>query len=627
MVPPLQSHAPTRALSTSSRKSRRRSTLSSSTAPLKYPIPIPKEKFDRALDLWKAYEFAEFKERNDASTPGIPGARSATAASTTSRAATSVSVSTTGDLAERVDTMMNFNDTSAATGSGANAIAYTGAPVRVPTRKPLSPKARAKAELIRFLGACGTCHARRVKCPWDHHDINSLKIACSRETLGPHTIVQRSRSQRSQSSNTSSSRGSSGTVAPRSPSMAGASQDFTSLLGIGSALNETTTSAAMILELESQATIASGDSMRPSVRTAEINAPSDLESDAFSALVAEQTHNPYGMYTDSQHLLIGKFRRFADETGIYRGQFDCAYLGDCREHFTLAEDLQVHFEGAHFQYQRLNPAHFYFCSECATLHTQRPSSDLRTGVCNKCGRQGSLELWIYGKFLTSAYDHRYYPDQQAVGRMSAQPSSPSRSNPSSESGLSLRRGGTDSDGQRNAGANIDFQRGSYHQGGGAYLQPNHGGHGFGHSQQQYGYPSPSNWYHEACPEHMELWIVPRDQGEKPAGQMSIRKMTGLLVALFFACTYGPDTCAWMAKSTRHGYRVSNLENHLPAFGFMTGMVSFAAYWWVKHIAGRRSREEGWKRNVVCMLPRMVRSANLQCTQVVPETYARGGEYS
>ncbi|RDW58742.1 hypothetical protein BP6252_13218 [Coleophoma cylindrospora] len=251
MVAPLQSRAPARAATVSSRKNRQQTLLSSAaTAPLKYPIPIPKDKFDRALDLWKAYEFAEFKERIDASTPGISGARSAIGASTTSSAVTSASAFTTGDLAERVDTMMIFDDTSAATSSGANAIAYTSVPVRAVIRKPLSPKARAKAELIRFIGACDICRARRVKCPWDHHDIDSLKIACSRETLGPHPTVQRSGSQRAQGSkgsNTSSNHGSSSSIAaPGNSSTPGTSQDFESFLKTSPARDEPMLSAEMI---------------------------------------------------------------------------------------------------------------------------------------------------------------------------------------------------------------------------------------------------------------------------------------------------------------------------------------------------------------------------------------------
>lgn len=57
------------------------------------------------------------------------------------------------------------------------AVAYNGAIVKTRTRRPLSPTAKAKAALIRFLGSCDACRAKSTGCPLDHHDIDALEMS------------------------------------------------------------------------------------------------------------------------------------------------------------------------------------------------------------------------------------------------------------------------------------------------------------------------------------------------------------------------------------------------------------------------------------------------------------------
>jgi hypothetical protein len=60
---------------------------------------------------------------------------------------------------------------------------FSGKKVNPRTRKRLSPAARAKAALVRYLGSCQPCRVRRVPCPLDHHDIQALELLLTIETL------------------------------------------------------------------------------------------------------------------------------------------------------------------------------------------------------------------------------------------------------------------------------------------------------------------------------------------------------------------------------------------------------------------------------------------------------------
>ena len=137
-----------------------------------YPIPIPKEKLSRAIDLFARYRYAKGLDQRSrdnkpthADTLLNPGA----AQSVTSRSSRvytpSVSTSAYDGLTD-ISSLVSFTgEESILSGKGNGStelIAYNGKRVKQRVRKRLSPIAKAKAALIRHLGSCPTCHSRRV---------------------------------------------------------------------------------------------------------------------------------------------------------------------------------------------------------------------------------------------------------------------------------------------------------------------------------------------------------------------------------------------------------------------------------------------------------------------------------
>lgn len=176
-----------------------------------------------------------------------------------------------------------------------------------------------------------------------------------------------------------------------------------------------------------------------------------------TAILNSRRIDPYVALLDGQHFALGTFCHFVDEAGRPKGHYICTYLGGCNEHFKFTDDLQNHFEHAHFAYSRINPAHCYICSSCNAKNNSYSGFNLPTAVCTTCRQQGGIELWIFGRYIRSGGYQRYPPDNQAVGLMSAQSSAHSYA--SSDTSLSMRRTGAGSDEDLNQGMN----QGGYHR--------------------------------------------------------------------------------------------------------------------------------------------------------------------
>lgn len=148
------------------------STSSPAQSQPTYPIPIPSAKLVKAIRLYTHYWLEEgLAQRVQPSAPthGDPLLSPATAYSVTSRSsrvyAPSISTSAYEGMTD-ISSLVSFNEEentpSGAGNSTTELIAFDGKRVKRRVRKPLSPIAKAKAALIRYLGSCSNCRSRRV---------------------------------------------------------------------------------------------------------------------------------------------------------------------------------------------------------------------------------------------------------------------------------------------------------------------------------------------------------------------------------------------------------------------------------------------------------------------------------
>lgn len=137
-----------------------------------YPLSIPDDKVAKAVKLYNRYRLeAGLAQRilQHGPTQGDPLLSPAAAQSITShssrRYTPSISASTHEGFTDISSVVSFTGDESPPSGTGTagiGLIAYDGKKVKHRTRKPLSPMAKAKAALIRYLGSCSKCHNRRV---------------------------------------------------------------------------------------------------------------------------------------------------------------------------------------------------------------------------------------------------------------------------------------------------------------------------------------------------------------------------------------------------------------------------------------------------------------------------------
>ncbi|KAK6593374.1 hypothetical protein H4I96_11309 [Botrytis cinerea] len=163
-------------------------TSSSSSSPYTASVekkPISPEKFQSALKLYSKFRMKEglalrSPEPNAASPSsnvsfGAPGPL--TNASRSSHSKTAYSFDAAPSDWSSVISFETGSQHSVKSVAKNKAISYQGNPVSQRKRKRFGPVAKAKTALIRHLGACDKCRERNVKCPLEHHDIESLDHA------------------------------------------------------------------------------------------------------------------------------------------------------------------------------------------------------------------------------------------------------------------------------------------------------------------------------------------------------------------------------------------------------------------------------------------------------------------
>ncbi|PBP16635.1 hypothetical protein BUE80_DR012635 [Diplocarpon rosae] len=368
-----------------------------------YPLPIPKVKKARALDLYIAYCDAVLKAKVENSEvepqPAIShrdgyhlsAPQPPTAPSVTSYTSSKYSLANSGyENVTDLSSVVSFDDedepNSAAAKVEGELMSFDGKKVRQRRRKKLDPVARAKAALVRHLDQ----YLTEFKCPLDHHDISLL------EKLRQQRLeAQRPRAGEDPGSSvSSSSQQKITTLSTWQNTRPGVSQS-NALMGVGTKLDLGLVSGNYTsqLDIQSPGEAALGDILSDSPAPAvHLHVATDLPN--FSP-------GPYASYQDGQMIAIG----------VHRNRyFYCQHLdGLCNEYFATDEQLQVHFETVHFAFTRIHPAHRLMCSSCSSLNHDLLSP------CTNCFLFGALELWVYGNFIPISSFHRYAPGPQGIG--------------------------------------------------------------------------------------------------------------------------------------------------------------------------------------------------------------------
>lgn len=589
-----------------------------------YPIPISSEKFPKALKLYNKYWYAKglaqrVQEPQSAIGPdhlNIPlpaRARSLTSHGSSRAYTPSVSNSAYDGVTESVVSFTGEESPGSATPNGSTElISYTGERVKQRIRRPLSPVTKAKAALIRHLGSCSICRGRRVPCPFEHHDIDSLEKA----RQAKDRTRQRAKSlQQSRSSNASSSNRTSGAVPADQPASGGSLGQMTSLLGVGGVGQ-----ADQFQDIPSSDS-AQTDSQASTYATeadllAEIASHRDVPGLANLTMPTMPLPNidPYTGYQNGQMIALGVVRG---------GFFFCAHLdGLCHHPFADAEALQTHFE-THFAYNRITPAHRYICSYCQNMN------NFPSGSCSNCGMEGTIEMWIYGHFIRMPTYQHYKPDgQDFVWNNSSAPfySSMGYGTGNMDFGFG---GGMDN-------GNGNFTTGGMNQGGYYNFQDNNnfgdpssqGDNGNGYNTPRSGgYPPfQGTWTRnraKASPFTARHWFA------KALQTYRHHKFLLLTLLLLVAFTLLFQAHEWLLVEVRKFTPISLLSHpNLPVFGFVGVLASFAmcyAYWSVKKLGVQRVRRAQC-RPQKCPLHDLP-TFSFHYRQTAPNTFVRGDVFS
>ena len=542
-----------------------------------YPLSISPEKFPKALKLYNRYYLEKglsqrVREPHSAIEPtsllDIPSVRRAHSLSSpgSSRGySPSVSSSTFDGVTETVVSFTGDESPGSATPNGStDLISFNGERVRRRIRKPLTPVTKTKAALIRHLESCWVCRSRRVPCPLEHHDIDSLEQARQakvRTRQRALSVQEQSLSLNANSSNTASR-------PANLPNVGGSQGQMTSLLGVGGGVGEDdqfqdipSTDAAHTDPQSS--TYAPETDLLAGISThSTVAGPSNVNMPTI-------TYDPYAAYQNGHMFPLGVLRGFF---------YYCAHLdGLCLHPFEDAEALQIHFE-THFSYNRIANPHRHVCSYCQWIN------EFPSVPCLNCGSEGPFETWIYGNFIRVPTYQRHGPDGHDFLRNNSPtpyfPSTGGYGNGAFDFGLGDMDNG-----------NGNFTTGNTNQGGGYNFRD----HDFGDPSSQGnndGYTTPrssgfpqGNWARrraaKASPIMARYWYAKRRHHK-------FLLLTLLLLVAFILLFKAHE---WVLNKARSFTTISQNTN-LPAIGFVGLLASFSvcyAFWSVRKVGEKRAR--------------------------------------
>ena len=338
-----------------------------------YPLPIAPDKLPRAVELYGKFRMVRAlaqRERERGHLP-VPG-RAPSVASYASSGNSPVSPSH-----GRTESVLSFDRDESPSSAMANAsnefTAYNGAKVKTRKRDKLNPEAKAKAALIRHLGSCWVCRARRVPCPLDHHDEAALESGLRERNSRRQIVVQ----PVNRPFRASTSPQPSHSLLEQNPEILGRS--------VSQRNPQTRTPNPELAFL--------GQDFNPAVGfQSPIYAP-----DIMDPLASIDAQSQYTQYRDGQMFLIGIIRQ---------NLFECQHLvagGRCNQRFRSPDELQSHFETLHFAFTRINPCHRFHCFGCEEMCDPNQP-------CPQCGLPGLKEVRIYGNYIRSQQLNRFLDD-------------------------------------------------------------------------------------------------------------------------------------------------------------------------------------------------------------------------
>jgi hypothetical protein len=152
-----------------------------------HPILIPPEKLQKALKLYSTYRLAEALAQTqsdpqsttsyyDGSRLDVPGYAQSITSHTSSRHRAASITTSTYDAVTDLSSVVSFDEDESPSSAKARAqgdlLSFDGKVVKQRARKRLSPTAKAKAALVRYLGSCWVCRSRRVSVSLSCLDYN-----------------------------------------------------------------------------------------------------------------------------------------------------------------------------------------------------------------------------------------------------------------------------------------------------------------------------------------------------------------------------------------------------------------------------------------------------------------------
>lgn len=526
---------------------------------LTYPLPIPLEKQAKARKLHHKYQLEVTLARSKVepqaaylSVPGPPTPHSVTShASSRRNRGTSISTSFT-ELSSVVSWDGDESPSSAKTKANGELIAFDGKAVKTPRiRRRLSSVQRAKAALVRHLGSCRVCHSRKVQCPLEHHDLDSLSQLTPQGNRPhePHNLFP------APSSSATSSQSTDVSLVDQHTSPSFSQNDV--LAGI-----EGNTGLEDLGPIETTLDIQS-----PGVYgNTQLQIPAPAAINYIAPALPIMSANPYGSYQNGNMVALGS---------LLNGSYYCQHLGGlCNEYFNTDEELQNHFALAHFEFTRITPAHRFVCSVC-----QHFNNDLHT-TCYQCRIQGMIQLWVFGHYIRTPNYQRYAPDGQDLQGFTAY-SAPFSSITFPIIGLDL-----DFDGNADAGG-FGLQDGSLYRG--------PGNHAYGYNPPS-GSDTGGSQFHGSVyggARQLAMSISSKTQHYFIMSQQFFgnHKIALLLLSLLSIVTIRLYY-EWILSQAQLHFRQasSKLQTHLPALGFLAIIGSFTFSLAVRSCTAKHKRE-------------------------------------
>ncbi|KAF7909848.1 uncharacterized protein EAF01_003566 [Botrytis porri] len=510
---------------------------------------IPPEKFQSALKLYSEFRMKEgLAQRSpdpNATSPssivsfGAPGPL--TNASRSSQSKTAYSFDVAPSDWSSVISFDTSSQHSVKSGAKNKAISYQGTAVSQRKRKRFGPVAKAETALIRHLGACEKCRGRNVKCPLEHHDIESLDRALqsspSKQEFDSQYYNSTSPINEFQTAN-----------APSGQATPVTSQVQYELQGIGEKFD-----VAPDLSLDHDLILSPIIDLETSQSQNENNSSTSISLETRVA-----TH-----YSPFQH--GGQFPLGVWDCSAYK----CYFLdGECRHSFIDEESLQAHFENSHFEFTRIDPCLRWICTECFFVTTS-----------HACGCGGTVKLFICGNYIpTGLYPPELPPRTSYSSTVFNIPTifpDDSYTNTAFGQGLGFHTNETQNFG---SDTNSIF----YGDGSNMYPSPNSSTYG------SYNYDStqPSGNRYNGYAWALTLGAKKATEIPFPYRVMSLSQISKhqkmfiyvlISLVLIFTCF---QLFPWMMSTIS---KIDQLLPSIPTLGFIGFLISFATSWATRHV--------------------------------------------